>query len=86
MVSWKIVLTKQAAKDAKKIKASNLKAKAEKLIKILEHNPYTPPFEKLTGDLNGLYSRRINIQHRLVYEILEDQKIVKIVSLWTHYE
>jgi toxin YoeB len=86
MVSWKIVLTKQAAKDAKKIKASNLKAKAEKLIKILEQNPYAPPFEKLTGDLKDLYSRRINIQHRLVYEILEDQKIVKIVSLWTHYE
>jgi Txe/YoeB family toxin of toxin-antitoxin system len=85
-VSWKIVLTKQAVKDVKKIKASNLKAKAEKLIKVLQQNPYTPPFEKLTGDLKGLYSRRINIQHRLVYEILEEQKMVKIISLWTHYE
>jgi toxin YoeB len=86
VVSWKIVFTKQAAKDAKKINASNLKAKAEKLIKILQQNPYKPPFEKLTGDLKGLYSRRINIQHRLVYEIIEEQKTVKIVSLWTHYE
>jgi toxin YoeB len=86
MVTWKIVLTKQAAKDLKKISASNLKAKAEQLIKILHNDPYTPHFEKLSGDLKGLYSRRINIQHRLVYEILDDQKIVKIVSLRSHYE
>ncbi len=86
MVTWKIVLTKQAAKDAKKISSSNLKAKAEQIIKTLQQNPYNPPFEKLTGDLKGLYSRRINIQHRLVYEILEDQKIVKIVGMWSHYE
>ncbi len=86
MVTWKIVLTKQAAKDAKKISSSNLKAKTEQIIKSLQQNPYNPPFEKLTGDLKGLYSRRINIQHRLVYEILEDQKIVKIVGMWSHYE
>ena len=86
MVTWKIVLTKQAAKDAKKISSSNLKAKAEQIIKTLQQNPYNPPFEKLTGDLKGLCSRRINIQHRLVYEILEDQKIVKIVGMWSHYE
>lgn len=86
MVTWKIVLTKQAAKDLKKISASNLKTKAEQLIKTLQNDPYSPPFEKLSGDLKGLYSRRINIQHRLVYEILENQKIVKIVSLWSHYE
>ena len=85
-MTWKIVLTKQAAKDAKKISSSNLKAKAEQIIKTLQQNPYNPPFEKLTGDLKGLYSRRINIQHRLVYEILEDQKIVKIVGMWSHYE
>ncbi len=86
MVTWKIVLTKQAAKDAKKISSSNLKAKAEQIIKTLQQNPYNPPFEKLTGDLKGLLLRRINIQHRLVYEILEDQKIVKIVGMWSHYE
>jgi len=85
-VSWKIVLTKQAAKDAKKIKASNLKTKTEELIKTLQDNPYSPPLEKLSGDLKGLYSRRINIQHRLVYEILVEPKIVKIVSFWSHYE
>ena len=85
-MTWKIVLTKQAAKDAKKISSSNLKAKTEQIIKSLQQNPYNPPFEKLTGDLKGLYSRRINIQHRLVYEILEDQKIVKIVGMWSHYE
>ena len=85
-MTWKIVLTKQAAKDAKKISSSNLKAKAEQIIKTLQQNPYNPPFEKLTGDLKGLLLRRINIQHRLVYEILEDQNIVKIVGMWSHYE
>lgn len=85
-MSWKIVLTKQAAKDAKKINASNLKTKTEKLIKTLQDNPYSPPVEKLSGDLKGLYSRRINIQHRLVYEILAESKTVKIVSFWSHYE
>ncbi len=85
-MNWKIVLTKQAAKDAQKINASNLKTKTEELIKILQDNPYSPPLEKLSGDLKGLYSRRINIQHRLVYEVLAEPKIVKILSFWSHYE
>jgi toxin YoeB len=87
-VSWRIVFTKQAQKDAKKLSASGLRSKAEELIQILGANPYQtpPPFEKLVGDLAGAYSRRINIQHRLVYQIVEDQKIVKIIRMWTHYE
>ena len=88
MVSWTLVFTKQAQKDAKKLKASGLKPKAERLFEILELNPYQnpPPFEKLVGDLAGAYSRRINIQHRLVYQVVEDVKTVKIIRLWTHYE
>ncbi len=88
MVSWTLVFTKQAQKDAKKLKASGLKPKAERLLEILELNPYQnpPPFEKLVGDLAGACSRRINIQHRLVYQVLEDVKTVKIIRLWTHYE
>lgn len=88
MVSWTLVFTKQAQKDAKKLKASGLKPKAERLLEILELNPYQnpPPFEKLVGDLAGACSRRINIQHRLVYQVLEDVKKVKIIRLWTHYE
>ncbi len=88
MVSWTLVFTKQAQKDAKKLKASGLKPKAERLLEILEWNPYQnpPPFEKLVGDLAGVCSRRINIQHRLVYQVLEDVKTVKIIRLWTHYE
>ncbi len=88
MVSWTLVFAKQAQKDAKKLKASGLKAKAERLLEILELNPYQnpPPFEKLVGDLAGACSRRINIQHRLVYQVLEDVKTVKIIRLWTHYE
>lgn len=87
-MNYRVVFTKQAQKDAKKISASGLKAKAENLIAILRENPYqTPPFfEKLVGDLAGAYSRRINIQHRLIYEIIEDQKVVKIIRMWTHYE
>ena len=87
-MSWRIVFTKQAQKDAKKLSASGLRAKAEKLIKILQENPYqTPPFyEKLIGDLAGAYSRQINIQHRLVYQIIDDEKTVKIIRMWTHYE
>jgi Txe/YoeB family toxin of toxin-antitoxin system len=87
-VNYRVVFTKQAQKDAKKISASGLKAKAENLIAILRDDPYqTPPFyEKLVGDLAGAYCRRINIQHRLVYEIVEDQKVVKIIRMWTHYE
>ena len=85
---WKLVYTKQAQKDAKKLSASGLRKKAEKLLEILRVNPYQvpPPFEKLVGDLSGAYSRRINIQHRIVYQVLENEKVVKIIRLWTHYE
>ncbi|MFA6009492.1 MAG: Txe/YoeB family addiction module toxin [Desulfobacteraceae bacterium] len=85
---WKIVFTKQAQKDAKKLTASGLKSKAEEIIEILKQNPYqTPPsYEKLVGDLSGAYSRRLNIQHRVVYQILNDEKIVKVIRMWTHYE
>jgi toxin YoeB len=87
-VSWRIVFVKQAQKDAKKLSTSGLRSKAEELIQILRENPYQtpPPYEKLVGDLAGAYSRRINIQHRLVYEIIEDKKTVKIIRMWTHYE
>jgi len=87
-VIWRIVYTKQAQKDAKKIAASGLRPRAEQLIKILEKNPYQdpPPFKKLVGDLAGAYSRCINIQHRLVYEILDEIKTVKVIRMWTHYE
>jgi Txe/YoeB family toxin of toxin-antitoxin system len=87
-VSWTIVFTNQALKDAKKISASGLRSKAETIIQILLENPYQvpPSYEKLVGDLAGAYSRRINIQHRLVYQILEDGKTVKIIRMWTHYE
>ncbi|MCX5718159.1 MAG: Txe/YoeB family addiction module toxin [Nitrospirae bacterium] len=85
---WKIVYTKQARKDAKKISASGLRPQAERLIRILEGNPFQDPpaFKKLVGDLEGAYSRRINIQHRLVYEILDEIKTVKVIRMWTHYE
>ena len=85
---YKIVYTKAAAKDVPRLKAAHLDAKAKALIDVIRRNPYqTPPsYEKLVGDLQGLYSRRINIQHRLVYEVIEEVKIIKIVSLWTHYE
>ena len=88
MVNWRLVFTKQAQKDAKKIVHSGLKPQAERLLDILKENPYKnpPPYEKLLGDLNDAYSRRINIQHRLVYQILDDIKTVKIIRMWTHYE
>lgn len=88
MVKWKLVYTKQAQKDAKKLSAAGLRPKAENLIKILAEDPFQtpPPYEKLIGDLSGTYSRRINIQHRLVYQIYEKEKTVKIIRLWTHYE
>ncbi len=88
MVSWKLVFTKQAQKDAKKIAHSGLKPQAERLLEILKQNPFEipPPYEKLVGDLSGAYSRRINIQHRLVYQVLDDVKTVKIIRMWTHYE
>lgn len=88
MVKWKIVFTKQARKDAKKLSTAVLREKAEALLKILEENPFQnpPPFEKLVGDLSGAYSRRINIQHRLVYQLYEEEKVVKIIRMWTHYQ
>lgn len=88
MVSWKIVFTKQAIKDSKKIESGGLKPKASKLLKVIRENPYStpPPYEKLLGDLSCAYSRRINIQHRLVYQVLEEDKTVKIIRMWTHYE
>jgi Txe/YoeB family toxin of toxin-antitoxin system len=87
-VKWRVVFTKQAQKDAKKLAAAGLRSGAERLLDILRENPYQtpPPFEKLVGDLAGAYSRRINIQHRLVYEILDKEKVVKIIRMWTHYE
>jgi len=87
-VRWQLLYTKHAQKDAKKLAASGLKEKAVNLLKVLEENPYQnpPPYEKLVGDLAGAYSRRINFQHRIVYEILEQEHIVKILRLWTHYE
>ncbi len=85
---WQVVFTKQAQKDAKKLSSAGLRQKAEQLIEILHENPYQtpPPFEKLLGDLSGAFSRRINIQHRMVYQVLDDQKIVKVIRMWTHYE
>ncbi len=85
---WRVVFTKRALKDAKKLSAAGLRSKAEALLNILRENPYQtpPPFEKLIGDLSGAYSRRINIQHRLVYQILDDEKTVKVIRMWTHYE
>jgi len=87
-VSWKVVFTAQAQKDAKKIAHAGLKEKTEKLLEIVKANPFQtpPPYEKLVGDLSGAYSRRINIQHRLVYQILEHENVVKVLRLWTHYE
>ncbi len=87
-MSWKIVYAKQAQKDAKKLASSGLKEKAQELLRIIERDPRQnpPPFEKLVGTLSGAYSRRINIQHRIVYQILETEQIVKVLRLWTHYE
>ena len=87
-MSWQLVFTKQAQKDAKKIAAAGLRQKAEVLLDILRENPFQqpPPFEKLIGDLKGACSRRINIQHRLVYQVLMDIKTIKVIRMWTHYE
>jgi Txe/YoeB family toxin of toxin-antitoxin system len=87
-VSWRIVFTKQAKKDAKKVATAGLRPNVEELLDILQQNPYqTPPrYEKLIGDLSGAYLRRINIQHRLAYQVYEDEKEVKILRMWTHYE
>lgn len=88
MVKYKLVYTNQALKDAKKISSSGLKPKVEKLLTLLAEAPYQeyPPFEKLQGDLTGAFSRRINIQHRLVYQVYDKEKVVKVISMWTHYE
>ena len=87
-MNWKVVFTKQAQKDAKKIAGSGLRPKAESLLKILEKNPFQspPPYEKLVGDLAGACSRRINIQHRLVYQVYGKERAVKVLRMWTHYE
>jgi toxin YoeB len=87
-VKWKLLYTRQARKDAKLLAAAGLKEKAVELLKILERNPFEvpPPYEKLLGDLKGAYSRRINIQHRLVYQVIEEHKVVKVIRMWSHYE
>jgi len=85
---WQVVFTKQARKDAKKLASAGLRQKTEALLDILRENPYRtpPPFEKLIGDLAGAYSRRINIQHRIVYQIIDEVNVVKVLRMWTHYE
>ena len=85
---WEVVFTRDAQKDARKLAVAGLRTKAQSLLDVLGENPYQnpPPFEKLVGDLSGAYSRRINIQHRLVYQILDEERIVKVLRMWTHYE
>ncbi|EXJ09140.1 Txe/YoeB family addiction module toxin [Nitrincola nitratireducens] len=87
-MTWKLVFTKQAQKDAKKLASGGLKEKAQELLALVAEDPYCkpPPFEKLIGDLLGAYSRRINIQHRLVYQVLEKENVIKVLRLWSHYE
>ena len=87
-MSWQIVFAKHAQKDAHKLAASGLKGKAQELLTVLQSNPFQnpPPDEKLVGDLGGAYSRRINIQHRLVYEVLPDENLIKVLRMWSHYE
>ena len=85
-MSWQVVLSKQAAKDAKKLASAGLKGKAQRLLEVLAYSSYQPPYEKLIGNLEGYYSRRINIQHRIVYEVLETTKTVRILQMWSHYE
>ncbi|AEM47029.1 Addiction module toxin, Txe/YoeB family [Acidithiobacillus ferrivorans] len=88
MVNWDVVYSKHAMKDAKKLAASGLKSKAQELLAVLANDPFQnpPPFEKLVGDLAGAYARRINIQHRIVYEVFTKEKIVRVLRMWTHYE
>ena len=88
MTPWQVVFTQQAQKDARRLASAGLRPKAERLLEVLAKNPFEnpPPFEKLLGDLKGAFSRRINIQHRLVYQILEKEHIVKVLRMWTHYE
>lgn len=87
-MSYRIIYSKAAQKDAEKIRTSNLSEKCKSLLAVMKQDPFAkvPPFEKLVGDLNGFYSRRINIQHRLVYSVEQEQKIVKVLRMWTHYE
>ena len=87
-MSWRIVYTRQAVKDARKLSAGGLRDKAQALLRVIADNPFQtpPPYEKLLGDLAGAYSRRINIQHRLVYQVLEGERVVKVLRMWTHYE
>jgi toxin YoeB len=87
-VNWRVIFAKQAQKDAQKLTSAGLKQKAQRLLAVLSENPYEnpPPYEKLVGDLTGPYSRRINIQHRLVYQVIESEKVVKVLRMWTHYE
>jgi toxin YoeB len=87
-VTWKIVFSKAAQKDAKKIARSNLRPRVEQLLEILRTDPYAAPprFERLVGDLEGVLSRRINAQHRLVYQVIEEERVVKVLRMWTHYE
>ena len=87
-MSWQVVFAKHAQKDAQNLAASGLKAKAQELLAVIQENPFQnpPPYEKLVGDLSGAYSRRINIQHRLVYEVLQDQRTIKVLRMWSHYE
>ena len=87
-MSWRLVYTKAAQKDARNLAAAGLKAKAQALLDVIADNPYQtpPPYEKLVGDLAGAYSRRINIQHRLVYQVVEDEHVVKVLRMWSHYE
>ncbi|WP_340680071.1 Txe/YoeB family addiction module toxin [Paraglaciecola sp.] len=86
-MSWELVYTIQAQKDAKKLASSGLKSKAKYVLQVIEENPFQspPPFERLVGDLSGAISRRINIQHRIVYQVYEEQKIIKVLRMWTHY-
>ncbi|HVT04107.1 MAG TPA: Txe/YoeB family addiction module toxin [Thermoanaerobaculia bacterium] len=88
MKGWQVVFTSQAAKDAKKLSRSGLKPKAEILLEVLRQDPFQnpPPFEKLVGDLSGAFSRRINIHHRIVYQVLRKERVVKVLRMWTHYE
>ncbi|RLE05923.1 MAG: Txe/YoeB family addiction module toxin [Candidatus Aminicenantes bacterium] len=88
MVNWRIVYTKQALKDARKLSASGLRSEAESILEIIKKNPFKtpPPFEKLIGDLTGAYSRRINNKHRIIYQVLKKHRTIKIIRMWTHYE
>lgn len=87
-MSWRVVFTPQAKSDARRLARSNLKSRAERLIEVLREDPFAnpPPFEKLLGDLSGAYSRRINVQHRLVYEVFPEIRVVRVLRMWTHYE